>query len=238
MSTQPSSSKAEAHPAITCKDIRKTYGQGDAKVEALRGVDLTISQGKLSLLMGPSGSGKTTLISIIAGILSQDSGVCLLDGVDFSLLSDFEKTRFRGLNIGFVFQAFNLTPMITIEENVAIPLLLTGVLRKTAVQRAQETLAEVGMAEKIGKYPAELSGGQQQRVAIARAIVHSPRFIVCDEPTSFLDHHTGEKIMELLKELIKKNNVTLIVVTHDPRIVHFADAINYLDDGRIVQKPF
>lgn len=222
---------------VLCKNIRKTYGHGDAKVEALRGIDLTINKGQLTLLMGPSGSGKTTLISIITGILSQDSGECLLNGVNLSSLSDVERTHFRGNNIGFVFQAFNLIPMITIEENVAIPLLLAGKSGPEALERAKEVIGEVGMTDKIGTFPTELSGGQQQRIAIARALVHSPQFIVCDEPTSFLDHLNGAKIMELLQHLVQKNKVTVIVVTHDPRIVPFADVINYLDDGRIVPAP-
>jgi putative ABC transport system ATP-binding protein len=236
MSILQSSSKANRNGEVICKDIRKTYGHGDAKVEALRGVNLTIHAGALTLLMGPSGSGKTTLISIIAGILSQDSGECFLSGVNLSGLSDVEKTRFRKKNIGFVFQAFNLIPMLTLEENVSIPLILNDVKRPEALEKAKAVLSDVGLENKIGKLPVELSGGQQQRVAIARAIVHAPHFIVCDEPTSFLDHTTGMQIMQLLQQLVKKNKVTLIVVTHDPRIVQFADAINHLDDGQIVDQ--
>jgi putative ABC transport system ATP-binding protein len=234
MSTQQSSSKVERQTAVVCRDIRKTYGEGEEKVQALRGVDLTICQGELRMIMGPSGSGKTTLISIISGILSQDSGECWVKGVELSQLTDLEKTRFRCQNIGFVFQAFNLIPMLTIEENTSIPLLLGGFSRQEALQRSKEVLSELGLAEKIGKSPVELSGGQQQRVAIARAIVHSPHFIVCDEPTSFLDHDTGMKIMEQLQQLVRKNKVTLVVVTHDPRIVHFADTIDHLEDGKII----
>jgi putative ABC transport system ATP-binding protein len=236
MSTQPLSSKVNMDTAIICRDIHKTYGQGEARVHALRGVSLNINQGELRLLMGPSGSGKTTLISIIAGILTQDSGECIVKGVNLAHLPDKEKTRFRGQNIGFVFQVFNLIPMITIEENVSIPLLLGGILRQEALERSKQVLIELDMGDKIGKHPPELSGGQQQRVAIARAIVHSPHFIVCDEPTSFLDLHTGIKIMEQLQHLVRKNGVTIVVVTHDPRIVSFADKIDYLEDGKIVEK--
>lgn len=221
-------------PAIICKDIYKTYGTGPNRVQALRGVSLTINTGELRLLMGPSGSGKTTLISIIAGILTQDSGECLVGNINLNHLSDKDKTHFRGEHIGFVFQAFNLIPMITNEENISIPLLLNGVQRTEAVERSKQLLNDLGMGDKIGKHPNELSGGQQQRIAIARAMIHTPKFIVCDEPTSFLDHYSGLKIMELLKEMVVKRNVTLIVVTHDPRIMQFADKIDHLEDGKIV----
>jgi putative ABC transport system ATP-binding protein len=220
--------------AVLCRNLTKTFGTGEAKVEALRGISLTVKAGELRLLMGPSGSGKTTLISIIAGILTQDGGECLVKGVDINHLSDEERTHFRGENIGFVFQAFRLVPMITVEENICVPLLLNGIQRKDALDQSKAILAEFGMADKIGSYPPDLSGGQQQRVAIARAIVHRPQFIVCDEPTSFLDHDTGMKVMELLRELVEKNKITLIVVTHDPRIVQFADKIDRIEDGKIV----
>lgn len=226
----------QPQPAIVCKNIHKFYGEGTSRIEALRGVDLIINKGELRLLMGPSGSGKTTLISIISGILTQDSGECLLNNINLNHLPDREKTAYRGNHIGFVFQIFNLIPSLTIEENISIPLLLNGVPRKEACERADEILKEFGMGDKIGVFPRELSGGQQQRVAIARAIAHNPEFIVCDEPTSFLDHETGTKIMELLKEMVIKKGLTLIVVTHDPRIVRFADKIDYLEDGRIVSK--
>lgn len=184
--------------------------------------------------MGPSGSGKTTLISIIGGILTQDSGECIVDNVDLKQLSDKEKTHFRGSHIGFVFQTFNLIPALRIEENIAIPLILNGLPRKKAYEKAKEVLKEFNIEEKIGSYPRDLSGGQQQRVAIARAVVHNPELIVCDEPTSFLDHENGMRIMELLKGMTTKKGLTLIVVTHDPRITQFADKIDHLEDGRIV----
>jgi putative ABC transport system ATP-binding protein len=221
-------------PAILCKNIEKTYGEGEAKVMALRGVDLAIPTGTFQLLMGPSGSGKTTLISIMAGILTADSGTCEVLGVNLKEVSDEERTHFRGKNIGFLFQTFNLIPMLTIEENVIIPLLLNGMKRNEALDRAKEVLAEFGLEKKIGKFPTELSGGQEQRVAMARAVVHKPKIVVCDEPTSFLDHENGMKIMQLLRDMVKKNNVTLIVVTHDPRVVQFADNIQNLEDGHVV----
>lgn len=221
-------------PIVVCTNVHKFYGEGTTRVQALRGVDLVINRGELRLLMGPSGSGKTTLISLIAGILTEDEGECLVNGLRLNHLPDQEKTRYRGKNIGFVFQVFNLVKMITVEENIAIPLLLQNVNRKEALEKAKELLIEFGMKDKIGAYPNKLSGGQQQRVAIARALVHSPQIIICDEPTSFLDHATGHKIMELLKELVKTKNLTCIVVTHDTRIQKYADRIDYLEDGRII----
>jgi putative ABC transport system ATP-binding protein len=220
-------------PAIICRKISKHYGEGTSRVEALRSVDLEITRGELRMLMGPSGSGKTTLISVISGILTPDEGECLIDNVNVNQLSDREKAHFRGKNIGFVFQVFNLIPMLTNEENISIPLLIQGVGRKEALEKAKSLLIELGMEDKIGGYPPQLSGGQQQRIAIARALVHDPQLIVCDEPTSFLDHATGIMVMELLKELTSKKGVTLVVVTHDARIMQYADKIDRLEDGKI-----
>jgi putative ABC transport system ATP-binding protein len=151
-------------------------------------------------------------------------------------MPDEEKTHYRGKHIGFVFQAFNLIPMLTCAENVAIPLLLEGVERKTAEERARKLIADVGIGEKANTSPADLSGGQQQRVAIARAIIHDPDLIVCDEPTSFLDLETGMKVMELLRSIVSEQKKTLIVVSHDPRIMKFADRIVTIEDGRCKQK--
>lgn len=223
--------------AVICKDLKKVFGEGSTRVEALRGVNLEVRKNELLMMMGPSGSGKTTLISIIAGILTQTQGECLISSLDLNHMPDQEKTRYRGKHVGFVFQEFNLIPMLTCIENVSIPLILNGVDRQTAQERAKELLAEVGIPEKGEIFPPQLSGGQQQRVAIARAMVHNPDLIVCDEPTSYLDHDTGMKVMDLLRALISKNGKTLIVVTHDVRITKYADRIVNLEDGRIVQRP-
>jgi putative ABC transport system ATP-binding protein len=219
---------------INCKNLKKTYGKGTVEVQALRGVDLDVLPGELLMLVGPSGSGKTTLISIIAGILNQTEGACDVLGKDINRLPDTEKTKFRGENIGFVFQALNLVPTLTASENVAVPLLLKRAPQKEAINKAEELLKNLGMADKLEKYPSELSGGQQQRVAIARGVVHNPKVIVCDEPTSQLDHETGKKVMELLRNLLTKERA-IIVVTHDSRIFSFADRIAYMDDGQIVK---
>jgi putative ABC transport system ATP-binding protein len=219
---------------VICKNVKKIYGTGTSRVEALRGIDLEVKKGELLMLMGPSGSGKTTLISVIAGILTQTEGECLVSGVNLNRMPDQEKTHYRGTHIGFVFQSFNLIPMLTCAENVSIPLLLIGVERRAALERAKQLLTDVGIPEKIDVSPNDLSGGQQQRVAIARAMIHEPDLIVCDEPTSYLDHDTGMKVMELLRAIAGENGKTLIVVSHDVRITQFADRIVRLEDGKII----
>ena len=219
--------------AVKCEDVVKTYGDGSSKVMALRGVDLEVRRGELMMLVGPSGCGKTTLISVIAGILDQTSGSCHVFGQNINAMPQKQRTRFRGENIGFVFQAFNLLPTLTAAENVSIPLLINGVPRSRAIVQAKEQLDRVGLSEKFNAVPAQLSGGQQQRVAIARALVHGPRLIVCDEPTSALDHETGHRVMELLREVGLSDGRALIIVTHDARIFGFADRIARMDDGHI-----
>jgi len=221
--------------AVRCKGITKTYGLGDAKVMALRGVDLDVTCGELLLLVGPSGCGKTTLISVIAAILDQDGGNCEVLGTDVQHMPPKERAHFRGTSVGFVFQVFNLLPALTCLENVTIPLLLNGASRTEAENRASETLNMVGLGERKDARPKQLSGGQQQRVAIARALVHNPKLIVCDEPTSNLDHKSGQSIMALLHDKAKNPDRTIIVVTHDPRIYGFADRIARMDDGKIIE---
>ena len=220
--------------AVSCKNIIKVFGEGDNKVDVLRGVNLDVYKGELLMLMGPSGSGKTTLISIIAGILTQTSGECLIANRDINHEPDDAKTFYRGKHIGFVFQSFNLIPMLSCAENVAIPLLLNHVDKKIAEEKGREALKEMEIGMKAEASPKNLSGGQQQRVAIARAMVHDPDLIVCDEPTSCLDHEMGLKIMVLLKKISVEKKKTVIVVSHDMRIVDFADRIVHLEDGKIV----
>jgi putative ABC transport system ATP-binding protein len=221
------------HMAVHCAGVTKSYGSGSAKVTALRGIDLDVYVGELLMLVGPSGCGKTTLISVIAGILDQDDGDCLVFGQDINHMAQGDKTHYRGQHIGFVFQAFNLLPPLTAAENVAVPLLINGVGRREALDRARETLSRVGLGERAQALPTELSGGQQQRVAIARALVHEPQLIVCDEPTSALDADTGHTVMELLETIAVGADRGLIIVTHDARIFEFADRIAVMDDGRI-----
>lgn len=221
--------------AIFCDGVTKSYGSRENLTQALRGVTLEVAAGELFMLVGPSGCGKTTLISIIAGILNQDAGICRIFGRDLRTMTDMERTGYRGKTVGFVFQAYNLIPSLTTTENVSIPLLLNGDERGTAERRSREVLNQVGLGSKLNAKPTELSGGQQQRVAIARALAHNPRLIVCDEPTSALDHTTGGEIMEIFRKEALQGGRTLVIVTHDSRIFQYADRIGMMDDGRITR---
>ena len=219
--------------AIDCKNIKKTYPTLYGGVDALKEINLQIEMGKLVMLTGPSGSGKTTLISIIAAILGQTEGECLVFGENINTMPNGEKTAYRGKHIGFVFQSFNLVPMLSAKENVAVPLILNGTSEQEAEKRAEELLKELGLENKTDAPPQELSGGEQQRVAIARSIIHEPKLIVCDEPTAHLDQETGQKVMELLKTKALNQERSLIIVTHDSRIFSYADQSFKLEDGRI-----
>jgi len=225
--------EAQTTAAVRCSGVFKTYDTGGDKVVALGGIDLEIRMGELMMLVGPSGCGKTTLISVIAGILDQDSGSCEVFGEDLWHMRSGEKLKFRARNIGFVFQAYNLLPSLNAIENVSIPLIINGIKRHEAERQAAKVLEQVGLGTRGKSLPSELSGGQQQRVAIARALVHNPRLIVCDEPTSALDHETGHNVMELLKQVALHHDRALVIVTHDSRIFGFADRIARMDDGHI-----
>jgi putative ABC transport system ATP-binding protein len=220
--------------AVRLRGVTRSFGSGQARVMALRGIDLDVRRGELMMLVGPSGCGKTTLISVIAAILDADAGDCQVLGRDLGAMGQSAKTAFRRGQIGFVFQAFNLIPSLSAAENVAVPLLIRGEGSAKAVDAARRVLGEVGLADRTDSLPDQLSGGQQQRVAIARALVGSPRLIVCDEPTSALDHRTGHALMELLRQLVLAGDRSLVIVTHDTRIFGFADRIAEMDDGRIV----
>jgi putative ABC transport system ATP-binding protein len=220
--------------AVRCRGVTKSYGSSDAEVVALRGVDLDVRDGELLMLAGPSGCGKTTLISIITAILDPDGGRCEVLGNDLGQLRGEERVRFRGRSIGFVFQAFNLLPALSALENVSVPLLLASATRQQAEAKARRVLEAVGLGARLHALPGRLSGGQQQRVAIARALVHEPRLVVCDEPTSNLDHETGHEMMVLLRDVARAPGRALVVVTHDSRIYGFADRLAQMEDGRIV----
>jgi putative ABC transport system ATP-binding protein len=187
------------------------------------------------MLVGPSGCGKTTLISVLAAILDQDDGECVVLGKDLLRMGQRERARFRGETIGFVFQQFNLLPTLSAAENVAVPLLIHGTARREALERARQVLEHVGLGARTHSLPSQLSGGQQQRVAIARALVHEPQLIVCDEPTSALDHETGHNVMDLMRRVATGPDRALVVVTHDARIFEFADRIARMDDGKILE---
>lgn len=221
--------------AVRIRGLTKSFGTGEQRVVAVRGVDWDVQAGQLTLIVGPSGCGKTTLLSVIAGILDGDSGEVEIFGVSVTSMSDRARTRFRARNIGFVFQQYNLLPALTAAENAAIPLLIAGWSRDRAVRKAQEVLESLGMGSKLSSLPAQLSGGQMQRVAIARALVHEPRLLVCDEPTAALDHETGLTVMQLLRDAAVRPDRAVIVVTHDNRVFQFGERIAHMDDGRIVR---
>jgi putative ABC transport system ATP-binding protein len=219
--------------AVECQSVVKDFGEGEARVRVLRGIDLTIARGEMTLLVGPSGCGKTTLISVIAGLLDATSGEVHVLGTNLSKLTGGRKAAFRGREIGFVFQQYNLLPALTAAENAAVPLIIAGRPRLEAVARAREVLSAVGLADKANAFPNQLSGGQQQRVAIARALVHRPRLLVCDEPTAALDAQSGQRVLEILKETAVHPDRAVVVVTHDNRIFHFGDRIVHMNDGSI-----
>ena len=225
---------AEPRIAIRCRGLTKSFGEGEAQVKALRGVDLDVPLGELLMLVGPSGCGKTTLISIIASVLDHDGGDCEVLGRDLARLNASEKAKLRRADIGFVFQSYNLIPSLSSAENVAVPLLLNGVGRREALARAGRVLESLGLGGRGGGRPNDLSGGQQQRVAVARALVHEPRILVCDEPTSALDEKTGDTLMQLLREVALRDGRALVIVTHDNRIFKYADRIATMNDGQIV----
>ena len=226
----------EATPlAVSCRGVAKEFGQGDTRVPALRGIDLELPVGEMALLVGPSGCGKTTLISIIAGLLEPTAGEVAVLGTNLTRLSGRRKVQFRGANIGFVFQQYNLLPALTAAENAAVPLIIAGWNRRRAVGRAAEVLEQVGLGDKVHSMPNQLSGGQQQRVAIARALVHGPRLLVCDEPTAALDAQSGQTVMELLRRVAVQPDRGVIVVTHDNRVLRFGDRIVRMSDGRVEQ---
>ncbi len=219
--------------SVLCRGVTKEFGDGDSKVMALRGVDLDILSGELTLLVGPSGCGKTTLISVIASLLDVTAGELKVLGHDLPKMSSRQKIRFRAENLGFVFQQYNLLPALTAAENAAVPLIISGRPRREAVAKASEVLEAVGLGDKLNVLPAHLSGGQQQRVAIARALVNAPRLLVCDEPTAALDAASGRIVMEIIRRVAVQPGRAVIVVTHDNRVFSFGDRIVRMSDGRI-----
>jgi putative ABC transport system ATP-binding protein len=219
--------------AIHVRGVSKTFGRGEAAVPALKAVDFEARQGELLMIVGPSGCGKTTLLSVVAGTLAFDAGEVDLFGTGLHALRPPEVTRFRGRHIGFIFQAFNLVPTLSVVENAAVPLLINGAGRRAAEERAAAMLARVGLAGRERDRVTNLSGGQQQRVAIARALVHEPRLVICDEPTSALDKANGHAVMELLRGIARVPGRCVVVVTHDSRIYGFADRLAEMEDGRV-----
>jgi len=221
---------------IEVRDLWKVYGKGEKRVEALKGVDLFIDRGEFLVILGPSGSGKTTLLNCLSGVDSPTRGEIFFDGVAFHSLSEGKKTEFRAKRMGFVFQFFNLVPVLTALENVELPLKILGMKHNEARRRALEMLEKVGLSGKIHRFPSELSGGEQQRVAIARALVHEPDVVWGDEPTGNLDSETGLSVIGLLENMRIQHGTTLVIVTHDERIARRADRVLTIRDGRIVKE--
>lgn len=226
---------SEPHILVRARGVTKSFGEDEARIPVLKGVDLDVAMGEILLLVGPSGSGKTTLLSVIAGILDLDEGEVTVLGKSISDLSPSAKTEFRSKYFGFIFQEFNLLPTLTAAENTAVPLLIQGVQKKHALSRAVETLQELGMGQRTQSLPAKLSGGEKQRVAIARALVSEPQLLLCDEPTANLDAQTGHRVVEQLQRTGKRPDRAVIIVTHDSRIFEFGDRIVHMDDGQIHQ---
>ena len=217
--------------AVRTSGVVKTFGEGESAVQALRGVDFDAHCGEMLMVVGPSGCGKTTFLSVVCGTMRADEGSVEVFGTDLIHLSAGKLTAFRGKNVGFIFQQFNLIPTWNIVENASVPLLLNGASKRDAEAEATRLLTEVGLGKRLRAFPRELSGGQQQRVAIARALVHQPRLLICDEPTASLDAASGRKVMELLKASACRPDRCVIVVTHDSRIFPFADRIVEMGDG-------
>jgi len=220
--------------AIRLVNLHRRYEMGDAYVDALRGVHLTVTQGEFVALVGPSGSGKSTVLNLIGGLDRPTEGEVWVDGVELTVQDERGLTAHRRHRVGFVFQSFNLLPRLTALENVAIPLMFSGVPERERLGRAQRLLEQVGLRDRLDHRPTQLSGGEQQRVAIARALVAEPTLLLADEPTGNLDTATGGEIMALLKVLNAERGLTLLVVTHDPDVAAFADRIVRLRDGRVM----
>jgi len=223
--------------AIAASNIEMVYKTGNQHVHVLKNIDLNVKEGDIQLLMGPSGSGKTTLLSILGGILKPTSGDVTLLGQTITQLSKAKLSQFRLDEIGFIFQGFNLFDALTAAENIEVALKMKGVRRRAARKQARELLERVGLGDRVNQLPKDLSGGQKQRVAIARALAGSPRIIMADEPTAALDSHSGQVVIELLRELAKEGGCTVLMVTHDPRIQKVADRVTYLEDGELKPLP-
>ena len=221
-------------PLVEIRHLAKSYVRGGQIVPVLADITLDVNAGDFTALMGPSGSGKTTLLNLIAGIDKPDSGVLRVGGIDIATLGEAELADWRAANVGFVFQLYNLMPVLTAYENVELPLMLTGLSRAERRERVELVLAAVGLADRMDHYPNELSGGQQQRVAIARAVVADPRIIVADEPTGDLDRHAAAEVLGMLRRLNEDLGKTIIMVTHDANAARAAKAMVHLEKGELL----
>jgi putative ABC transport system ATP-binding protein len=222
--------------AISVRDVTKVFVEGPNRIEVLHGVDFDVHEGEVVMLMGPSGSGKTTLLSIMGCILRATSGSVKIAGREVANLSERELPEIRLRHIGFVFQGFNLFPTLTVGENVELSLDLKGIRGDKAKHEAHTLLEHVGLGVKFDSFPSDLSGGQKQRVAIARALAGSPGVILADEPTAALDSVSGRNVMEMMRDLARKHGRGVVIVTHDTRVIDFADRLVHMEDGRIAQR--
>jgi len=225
---------SEAQPIISLKSVSKTYSRGGETLEVLKGLDLSAPEGSFEALMGPSGSGKSTLLNLIAGLDQPTSGSIHVAGADVGGMNEGDRAKWRANNIGFIFQTYNLMPVLTALENVELPLLLTKLSSADRKERAKIALRAVGLEQRSGHYPRQLSGGQEQRVAIARAIVTDPKIIVADEPTGDLDRKSADEILELLVKLNTEFKKSIFMVTHDPAAAERASIIRRLDKGTLI----
>lgn len=219
---------------IKTSQLSKIYKNNDLEVRAVQQVDLSIQQGEFTAIVGPSGSGKTTLLNMIGGLDSISEGLVEIGGKDISSLNENDMIDFRLKNIGFVFQAYNLIPVLTAQENVEFIMLLQGIPEKQRKKRSKELLIEVGLAEKLNSRPNQLSGGQQQRVAVARALASKPRFILADEPTANLDSSSTSTLLDMMAEMNENENITFLFSTHDQRVIDKAKRIITIEDGKII----
>ena len=220
---------------ILAEGVHKTYDAGRVKVAALRGIDLNVREGEMVAIMGPSGCGKTTLLNCLSGLDDIDDGTIHIRGTDLATMSDDDKTHYRATKMGYIFQAYNLLPVLTTRENVELPLLVSGTRSGEAEEQAMTALSLVGLEEWQAHYPSELSGGQQQRVAIARALVNQPEIVWADEPTGNLDSENSGEIMDLLTKLNTENNQTFIIVTHSEPVAALAHRTIRMEDGLVVE---
>lgn len=223
-------------PIIEAIDVQKRFRTGEVEVHALRGVDLSVEPGEMVAIMGPSGCGKTTLLNCLSGLDEFDSGSVKIEGTDLRKMNDRTRTRYRAQRMGFIFQTFNLLPVISALENVELPLLVSGVSQRDARQKAVAALEQVGLADRATHRPAELSGGQRQRVTIARALVNDPAIVWADEPTGNLDSKTANDVLDLMKKLNQEQGRTFIIVTHDAGIGAACNRIVRMQDGEIVNR--
>ena len=220
---------------IETKELKKTYKQGSLKVKAVDNVNLKISDGEFTAIVGPSGSGKTTLLNCIGGLDNPTSGKVIIDGELISSYSSNQMIKFRLNNIGFVFQSYNLIPVLTAKENIEMVMLMQGYNKKDMEKRSSDLLNEVGMGDMSKRRPSELSGGQQQRVAVARSLASKPKFILADEPTANLDSKSTAKLLDIMSRLNKQENITFIFSTHDQRVIDRARRVVTLEDGKIIK---